>query len=423
MRIAVIGAGVSGLVCALRLRESHDVTVFEAGARAGGHTNTVDVEVEGKTIPVDTGFIVFNERNYPNFCALLDELGVASAPSEMSFSVRDDECGVEWGGRSARGLFAQRRNLASPSHWRFVRDLLRFGRLMREAVADADEALTLGEFLEDSALSSVFAERYLVPMGAAIWSAPTARMRAFPLRAFVEFFDNHGMLEPWRAPQWKYVVGGSQTYVRAICGRLGDAVRSGCAVERVERAADGVAVRLAGGQAEWFDEVVLACHSDQALRMLGDDATRAERDVLGAIEYQANEAVLHTDAALLPKRKRAWSAWNFLATADGEAPVAVTYHMNLLQKLPTATPVNVTLNATERIDPAKVIRAMRYDHPVYTGETFGAQRRWSEVSGVDRVHLCGAYWGWGFHEDGVKSGLRVVESINARTARERVVVA
>lgn len=416
MRIAIIGSGIAGLVCAHRLRREHDVTLFESRDRLGGHTHTVMVDLEGTRIPVDTGFIVFNRNTYPCFGALLDELGVSSAPTEMSFSFRCDERGLEYGGRSLAGIFAQRRNVVRPRFLRMLRDVRRFGRVVVSDASSWASDLSLGEYLDRSGLSRGFIDDYLLPMAGSIWSAPPDGIRGYPLRSFVAFFENHGMLRPWRAPRWRYVEGGSSTYVRAIDEELGDRVRLSCPVSRVERGLDGVVLAMPGGASERFDEVVLACHSDQALAILADP-TRAERAVLGAIGYRSNEAVLHTDPSLLPRRRSAWSAWNFHTFGDDPDRVSVTYQMNILQRLPLERPVSVTLNATSRIDPASVLGTFRYDHPVYTRRAVDAQRRWGEVSGVNRTHYCGAYWGYGFHEDGTRSGLRVCDAIG-RGARE-----
>jgi predicted NAD/FAD-binding protein len=413
VRIGIVGSGVSGLVCARRLHRDHEVTVLEADDRVGGHTHTVDVPVDGGTIPVDTGFIVFNPPNYPSFSALLDELGVASAPTDMSFSFRCDAAGLEWGGKTLGGVFAQKRNLLRPGFWAMLRDIRAFGpRVLRDVEGPAAD-LTLGEYLDASRLSRGFVDHYLLPMAGAIWSATPARVRDFPLPAFVRFFHNHGMLRPWDAPRWRYVVGGSRTYVEALTAPFRDRIRTGARVGSIARTPAGVEVSLADGSRLWFDEVVLACHSDQALRMLADP-TPAERSVLGSIPYQANDVVLHTDPSLLPRRRGAWSAWNFHTLGDDPSRVAVTYQMNILQRLPTSTPINVTLNATGHVDPSSVVGRYTYDHPVYTRAALDAQARWGEISGVRRTHYCGAYWGYGFHEDGTRSGLRVGDALAAR---------
>lgn len=428
MKIAIVGGGVSGLVCAHRLRAAHDVTIFETGDHLGGHTNTVEVEINDgagpRRIAVDTGFIVFNERNYPLFTALLDELGIASAPTEMSFSYRDDRDGYEYGGRSFAGLFAQKRNVLRPSHLAMLCDIRRFGAIARAAAADATDDVTIGEFLDSAQISSAFTDRYLLPMAGAIWSATPGMIREFPLRAFVSFFENHGMLEPWRAPTWKYVVGGSMRYVGAIAAGLGGCVRLGSRVESVVRGARGVEIVADGcfdradsmNSIRRFDHVILACHSDQALAVLAD-ASDTEREVLGSIKYQPNAVTLHTDDRLLPRSRAAWSAWNFHTAGDDPDRVAVTYNMNILQRLDAAIPINVTLNADRQIDPAKVLDRFVYHHPVYSAAAFAAQRRWAEISGVRRTHFAGAYWGYGFHEDGVRSAMNVCAAIGRVASR------
>jgi uncharacterized protein len=399
MRIAVIGAGVSGLVAAHRLHRDHEVVVLEAGSYAGGHTNTVDVA----GLAVDTGFIVFNDRNYPGFTALLDELGVASQPSDMSFGVSDG-ADFEYAAHSPAGLYANPRHLVDAGFQRMVGEYVRFNRAARALLASHEDP-SLAEWLRAQRFSAAFIDRLIVPQAAAVWSADPDQMWTFPARFLVEFFANHGMLGFRDRPQWRTVTGGSREYVRALTRDLD--VRLDCPVGRVERLPDRVEV-----DGEPYDEVVIAAHADQALALLADP-TDAEREVLGALPYQPNEAVLHTDATLMPRRRRAWASWNYHLGLAG--PAAVTYWMNRLQSLPGATDYFVTLNRTGAIDPAKVIRTIDYAHPVYTREGMRAQRRHGEISGRDRTHYCGAYWSWGFHEDGVQSGLRVARAIAART--------
>lgn len=402
MRIAVIGAGVSGLVAAHQLRREHDVVVLEAGSYAGGHTNTVDVG----GVAVDTGFIVLNDRNYPGFTALLDELGVVTQPSDMSFGVSDG-ADFEYAAHSPAALYANPRHLVDPGFQRMVGEYVRFNRAARELLrSDADPSLSA--WLHEQRFSRAFVDRLIVPQAAAVWSADPDQMSTFPARFLVEFFDNHGMLGFRGRPQWRTVTGGSWTYVRALTRDLD--VRLNTPAARVERFDDRVEV-----DGEAYDEVVIATHSDQALALLADP-TDAEREVLGAIPYARNEAVLHTDASLMPRRRRAWASWNFHLGHDG--PSTVTYWMNRLQALETDTQFFVTLNRTAAIDPDAMIRVIDYAHPVYTREGMRAQRRWAEVSGVERTHYAGAYWAWGFHEDGVQSGLRAARSV-ART-REAV---
>jgi len=400
VRIAVVGTGIAGLTASWLLYEGHDLAVFEANDYAGGHTNTV--EADG--LAIDTGFIVFNDWTYPNFLRILERIGVASQPSDMSFSVRCERTGLEYNGSSLNRLFAQRRNLLRPSFHGMILDILRFHRSARELLLDEDDRETLGQYLDRKRYGRRFLEHYIVPMGSAIWSTDPGRFLSFPARTFVEFFHNHGMLSVGRRPQWRVVKGGAQRYVEAMTRPFRDRIRLSCPVRSIRRDADGVLLRSSRGE-ERFDEVVLACHSDQALRML-EDPSEAERDVLGAIPYQENEAALHTDASFLPRRPLARASWNY-HLLPAHRRVAVTYHMNRLQSLEVPAQYCVTLNRTAEIAPGTVLRRIAYQHPLYTPEGMAARRRWSEISGVRRTHFCGAYWGYGFHEDGVKSALRV----------------
>ncbi len=415
MRIAVVGAGVSGLVAAHLLHPRHEVTVFEAGAYAGGHTNTVTVETDHARHEVDTGFIVFNDRNYPRFERLLGELGVAAQPADMSFGVTDASGDFEYASTSPGGLFAKRSHLASPSFYRMVADVPRFQRAAGALVRSPEEP-ALRDWLGGLGLSELFVERVIVPQAAAVWSADPAQMWTFPARFLVQFFDNHGMLGLSGRPQWRTVQGGSRRYVEALVAPFRDRLRLNTPVRAVERFEDGVDVTPSGGEPERFDEVVLATHADQSLAMLAD-ASPLEAGVLGAFPYQANEAVLHTDRGMLPRRRRAWASWNYhlpAPDADPGGPATVTYHMNRLQSLRADREYCVTLNRTEAIDPAAIIRTIAYAHPVYTTDGHTAQRRHLEVSGRNRTHYCGAYWGWGFHEDGVASAVRAVEALRSR---------
>jgi len=406
MRIAVIGTGISGMVSAwLLTRGGHEVTAFEAGSHIGGHTNTVPVEVGGKAYPVDTGFIVYNDRTYPNFIRLLAHLGVPARPTTMSFSVRDDASGLEWNGTNLDTLFAQRRNLLRPAFWRMVRDVLRFAREAPKLLEGEDDRTTLGEYLDANHYSREFTEWYLFPMGGAIWSAPVGAMRAFPARFFVRFFHHHGMLTVNDRPQWRTVVGGSWSYVAPLVASFRERIRLDSPVERIIRDATGALVRSRHGE-ERFDAVVIAAHAPQALRLLADP-TPAEREVIGAFRYQPNLAILHTDDSIMPRRRKAWAAWNYHRCDDPTALVPVTYHMNTLQGLTAPCQFLVTLNRETGIDPAKVLRRIPYQHPEYTVAAVAAQKRRSEVNGVNSTWFCGAYWGNGFHEDGVNSGLAV----------------
>ena len=409
MRIAIVGAGVSGLVCAHLLHERHDVTVFEAAGDAGGHTNTVRVDTSDDTLHVDTGFIVYNDRNYPNFERLLERLGVASRPSTMSFSVSAAHEDFEYAS-TPRGLLAQPGNLTRPAFVRMLREYMRFNRDARALLEDGDDRVSLGDWLGGRGYSRAFVDRLIVPQAAAVWSADPAQMWRFPARFLVRFFDQHGMLSLTGRPGWRTVAGGSARYVEALTAPLGHRLRLRTPVDAIVRADDHVLVTPRGGEPERFDDVVVATHADQALRLLAD-ATDAEHEILGALPYPDNEAVLHTDRRLLPRRRAAWSSWNYhlLATPTGRA--TVTYHMNRLQGLRTDRELCVTLNRTEAIDPDAIIRTISYAHPVFTPEGWAAQARHQEISGAGRTHFCGAYWRWGFHEDGVVSAQRVAERL------------
>jgi uncharacterized protein len=410
MKIAIVGTGVSGLVAAHHLHRQHEITVYEAAARIGGHTHTVDVpEPGGPDQAIDTGFIVFNDRNYPNFGALLGELDVASRPSHMSFSVSDGG-GFEFSG-TPWGLFARPAHLLSPTFIRMLRDWRRFNRLAPGLIGMNGTAPSLGAWLEREGFSRHFIDRLIVPQASAVWSADPGQMWAFPASFMAEFFDNHGMYSLRDRPTWRTVEGGSRSYVEAITAPWRDRIRTAAPVRRIERRPDEVRIEADGCETESFDRVVIAAHSDRALQILADPS-EAEREVLGAIPYQANEAVLHTDSSLMPRRRAAWSSWNFHLAAEAPARTTVTYWMNHLQRLDAQRRYFLTLNRDEAIDPAKVIRRFTYDHPVYTAAGVAAQGRRAEVSGVRRTHYCGAYWGWGFHEDGVVSGLRASDEIS-----------
>ncbi|HEY5046077.1 MAG TPA: FAD-dependent oxidoreductase [Solirubrobacteraceae bacterium] len=413
MRIAIVGAGVSGLVCAHMLHRDHELVVFEASDRAGGHANTVHVETETGAYDLDTGFIVFNDRNYPGFERLLGELGVPTQPSRMSFGVSDG-VNFEYNGASPNGLFANRGHVITPSFHRMVADLARFNRDARRLLA-SEESPSLREWLAAQRYSRMFVERLIVPQASAVWSADPAQMWSFPARFLVEFFENHGMLGFRDRPHWRTIAGGSRNYVQALTRPWRERLRLSTPVTEVSRHPSHVMVSSRGYRPERFDAVVIATHSDQALALLTDPGER-ERELLGAIPYQRNEAVLHTDRSLLPRRRRAWASWNYHLGADAPGRCTVTYHMNRLQSLRADREFCVTLNRTEAIDPQQIIRTMQYAHPVFTPAGIAAQARHHEISGRNRTHYCGAYWGSGFHEDGVRSALRVVRELGLQRA-------
>ncbi|HEY8244885.1 MAG TPA: FAD-dependent oxidoreductase [Casimicrobiaceae bacterium] len=413
MRIAVVGSGIAGLGSALLLtRQGHAVTLFEGAREPGGHSHTVDVELDGRTFPVDTGFLVFNDRTYPRLVRLFDELGVGSVPSDMSFSVRNDRAGLEWAGTNLATLFARPRNMLRPAYWRMLRDILRFNRDATSLETGGRVwSITLGEYLDAQSYSEAFRDWYLVPMAAAIWSSPARDILDFPLPSFVRFCHNHGLLSIADRPLWRTVSGGSRSYVRKIIARLDD-VRVATRVTRVRRLADRVEIDSSARLAERFDGVVLACHSDQSLALLADPS-RDESRLLSAVRYQPNRVILHTDTALMPRSRRVWSSWNYLTAGDpqGERPVAVSYLINRLQPLPTTTPVIVTLNPPFEPDRRRVIAEYDYAHPLLDGAAVAAQRSIAFLQGRRRTWYAGAWLGNGFHEDGLASAHAVAESV------------
>ncbi len=417
MKIAIIGSGIAGNVVAHHLHRAHEITVFEAADHIGGHTHTHNIELDGERQQIDTGFIVFNDWTYPNFIALLDELGVESQPSAMSFSVRNESSGVEYNGTSLNTLFAQRLNVLRPSFQRMIRDILRFNREAPSLLASTGPEVALGEYLAAGHYSKQFIHDYLIPMGAAIWSTDPAQMFDFPARYFIRFFHNHGMLSVDQRPQWRVVRGGSARYVEKLVAPFRHRIRLNAAVTAVHRTGGGVLVKTRDAAPEQFDQVFFACHSDQALRLLAD-ASPLEREVLGAIRYQENEVVLHTDRSLLPRKRLAWAAWNYhIAAADaaGQAQrVALTYNMNILQGLNSRHTFCVTLNRTGEIDERRIIKRLTYHHPLYTPAGVAAQQRQHEVNGANHTYFCGAYWRCGFHEDGVVSALNALQHFSSR---------
>ena len=419
MRIAVIGSGIAGMTAAYRLNAQHEVTVFEAGDHFGGHTHTVDVDLAGEQFAVDMGFIVFNDRTYPRFIALMDELGVPSQPSNMSFSVRCEHTGLEYNGTSLNSLFAQRLNLVRPSFLKMIADILRFNREAPQLLLADETTLTLGSYLIREGYTESFAEAYLVPMGRAIWSATEEAMLAWPAGFFVDFFERHGFLTVNDRPQWRAICGGSREYARKLTAPFRQRIRLRTPVQSVKRSQDSVVVRTTRGDVERFDHVFFACHSDQALALL-DSPTAQEIEILGAFPYQANEVALHTDARMLPRAPRARAAWNYHRLVEKQLPVALTYDMNILQTLTSPEPLLVTLNRTADIDSARILHTSAMHHPVYTPGAVAAQRRRHEISGHNRSFFCGAYWRYGFHEDGVVSADWAVKDFELVAARVRV---
>lgn len=406
MRIAIIGTGISGLTAAYKLWRDHDLTLFEANDYIGGHTNTVSVDFEGEQFQIDTGFIVFNDWTYPNFIQLMNELGVESIPTSMGFSVRCDRTGWEYSGNTLQSLFCQRRNLTRPAFLRMILDILRFNRQGKQPVESLPESMTVGEFLQRYRYSAPFREQYLLPMGSAIWSCPNSRFAEFPIRFILEFYQNHGLLNLWNRPTWRVIRGGSHNYVKKMTAPFLDRIRLNSPVERVVRNEDGVQVTVHGLPPERFDHVIFACHSDQSLRMLADP-TLAEKEILREFPYERNVAILHTDTNLLPHNRGAWSSWNYHVSRENCERATLTYNMNILQRIDSDQTFLVTLNEDEQIDPQKVLKRIVYHHPVYTVRRAVAQSRHAELINHHRTSYCGAYWGNGFHEDGVKSALAV----------------
>ncbi|MGF1786405.1 FAD-dependent oxidoreductase [Photobacterium swingsii] len=429
MKIAIIGSGISGLTSAWYLHQDHDITLFEANDYIGGHTATVDVAVDSGEYAIDTGFIVFNDRTYPHFEKLMTEVGIVGQPTEMSFSVRNEDTGLEYNGHTISTLFAQKRNLFRPSFYRFLNEILRFNKLAKAAASEGDvsESQTLGAFLAQHDFSDYFAVNYILPMGAAIWSSTLSDMRGFPLGFFLRFFLNHGLLDVTNRPQWAVIPGGSREYIRKMTPAFEQSIALNTPVQQVTRQTNGVTVTSTRGD-EQFDHVIFACHSDQALALLGDKS-QDEIDVLSAMTYQDNEVVLHTDTNLLPKSRAAWAAWNYhlpksddvtASLSDGHQGIdersqrlaALTYNMNILQGIESPETFCVTLNQTDRINPDKILRTFTYAHPVFTTQSIAAQQQRPRINGLANTWFCGAYWYNGFHEDGVRSALDVVKNIN-----------
>ncbi|MFT5451168.1 MAG: putative NAD/FAD-binding protein [Enterobacterales bacterium] len=411
MKIAIVGTGIAGNVAAYHLNKEHDITVFESSDYVGGHTHTHQIDIGDESHNIDTGFIVFNKNTYPNFIKLLQELGVDYQKSDMGFSVQCEKTGLEYNGSSLNQLFAQRRNLLRPSFYRMIKDILRFNEQCVELLNQDDEQLSLGEYLAANNYSEQFIHHYILPMGAAVWSTDHNSMFAFPARFFVQFFHNHGMLSVDERPQWYVIKKGSAEYVKPLIAGHSEKILLSTPVENIRRSGEQVYVKGKGQNEMVFDYVFIASHSDQALTML-DEPSLEEREVLSAIPYTYNEAVLHTDTSLLPDRKLAWAAWNYHLLKEQKKQVALTYNMNILQSLKSQHTFCVTLNNTEAIDESKIIKRLDYMHPFFTVDGVKAQQRQSEINGTQRTFYCGAYWRYGFHEDGVVSALTALDDFN-----------
>lgn len=411
-KIAVVGTGIAGNVVSYYLNQDHDITVFEKNNYVGGHSHTHSVSSPEGDYQVDSGFIVFNYETYPQFTRLLQKLGVEVQTSEMSFGVRCERTGLEYMGSTLNSLFTQRRNFFRPSFWGMLIDIIRFNRNGASLLDEGDTAISLEDYLKKEAYGKAFKEDYLLPMASAVWSADKNMMSRFPAKYLIRFFYNHGLLKIFNRPQWYVIKGGSKEYVDAITRGHRHAIRLDTAVNSISRSDTGVIVKTSVDQ-ESFDYVFLACHSDQALSLLANPR-ELEREVLGAITYQKNDAVLHTDTSLLPKNRRAWAAWNYHRLEREQDQVAMTYNMNILQNFSCETQFCVTLNNTSAVDPSKIIAKMRYEHPVYTPESVAAQDRQREINGLDRIYFCGAYWRYGFHEDGVASAMSALDDFDKR---------
>ncbi len=416
MKVAIIGSGIAGNIIAHHLHQTHDITMFEANSHIGGHTHTHNIELMGKNYAVDTGFIVFNDRTYPHFIEMLDAQKVAWQPSQMSFSVHNELTGLEYNGTTLNSLFAQRRNFFKPGFYGMIRDILRFNK-QSLALLESNSEIKLGDYLAQNHYKPAFINNYILPMGAAIWSTDAAQMLDFPARFLVRFFHHHGMLTVNNRPQWRTITGGSARYVEKLTEDFKFNIKLNTPIESVRRLKNSVKIKPQDGEEQTFDYVFFACHSDQALKILSNDATALERDILGAIPYQENTVYLHHDASLLPKRKLAWAAWNYHVTAKPSDKVQVTYNMNILQNIQSSETILVTLNNTDFINPAKVIKRLKYTHPVYTLAGVAAQARHAEISGPNLTGYAGAYWLNGFHEDGVASALAALAHFRTHTTQ------
>jgi predicted NAD/FAD-binding protein len=407
-KIAIIGSGISGLTAAYLLSKKHEVTVFERNNYIGGHTATVDIEKSGELHAIDTGFIVFNDKTYPHFLALLNEIGIGKVPTEMSFSVHNCETGLEYNGHNLNTLFAQRRNLFRPKFWRLVKNILRFNKLCKKIYQEDIyyDGLTLGQFLEEHQFSDFFAEHYILPMGAAIWSSSLAQMEDFEFKFFVKFFNNHGLLNIADRPQWYVIPGGSRSYLSPLCESFKDRIYTNIHIDSITRNDNNVQLHFNDSTNKIYDDVIIACHSDQALALLGD-ASEDEKAVLSAMPYSENSVILHTDKRLLPVREKAWASWNYQFSNDRTKAASVTYNMNILQGIESDTTFCVTLNQKQDIDPNSILREFTYHHPIFSSSSIQAQQLRHKICGVKNTHFAGAYWHNGFHEDGVKSAVEV----------------
>lgn len=408
LRVAIIGGGISGNICGYLLHDSHDVTLFTADSHNGGHTHTHCIEFENRKLHVDTGFMVYNQRTYPFFVKLLERLGIRSKKSDMSFSVRCERSNLEYSGSSVNGLFAQRSNVLRPAFYRMLLDILRFNREAPRALELCSDSLTLQSYLSKNRYSDYFIQNYLVPLGASIWSARADRFLAFPLKFLIAFLDNHGLLQVRNRPQWYTIEGGAQRYVEVMTQGFKNSIRLDCPVERVDRSSDSVKLHTRSGAALEFDRVIFATHADTTLALLSKP-TPKETEILSQFEFQQNKAILHTDQRLLPKSRRAWASWNYHVSDESAAPASVTYDVNRLQSHGCSQPICVTLNPTHEIDEHHVIKKMLYRHPVFSTGTITTQNRQQEINGENNSFFCGAYWGFGFHEDGLRSGLAVAK--------------
>ena len=409
-RIAVIGAGISGMAAAYLLSRKHEVSLFERERRLGGHTHTHKIETSIGVRPIDTGFIVHNDRTYPNLVTLLSELGVEREKSDMSFGVSCQATGLEYSSRGLRGFFATPRNLVRPAHYRFLSEILRFNRESTEFLKRPDlSEVTLRDYLTGNRFDGDFARLYLYPMASAVWSTSLEEMETFPALTLLRFFDNHGFLTMNGHPQWYILKGGSSSYIAPMTAPYRERIRLGAEISTVTRAQNRVTIRFTDGQVQSFDHVVFACHAPQALALLSDP-TREEGSTLGSFRTTPNDTVLHRDSRLLPRSQHARASWNYHLGRDRSKPT-LTYHMNRLQNIAAREDYCVTLNATEEIAPPKILHELQYEHPLYTLDAVRAQAAWGEISGKNNTHFCGAYWFYGFHEDGLNSAIRVARSL------------